>query len=116
VPNLITDRGFWVARFGLGGNVRRLMYQSLIWPGMQGDDPRRLRSALDSQDVQGLADALVDGVRGDPELRRNLLRAQMLVDEAQAIELPRRETRDALGNGVCHVARRRASTARRQIV
>src|SRR5689334_23449589 len=31
VPNLITDRGLWVAGLELDGNVRRLMYQSLIW-------------------------------------------------------------------------------------
>jgi hypothetical protein len=71
------------------------MYQSLIWPGVAGDEARGLGPALDSKEVKRLADALVDGMRGDVELRRDLLRRQMLVDEAQAIELTGGQPRDA---------------------
>jgi hypothetical protein len=93
----MTDRGLWVARLGLGGNVRRLMYQSLIWPAVLGDDPGRLGPPLDAEDLQRLADALVDRMRRNVELRRDLLRIQMLVDEAETIKLSLRQPRDSLG-------------------
>src|SRR5438128_1970571 len=84
-------------------NVRRLMYQPLIFPAVAGDDAGGLAAALDSQRVNGAADALVDGMRRDAELGGDLLRRQMLVDEAQAIELSRRESRDPPGH---HIVRR----------
>jgi hypothetical protein len=83
----MTDRGLWVAGLLAGGNVRRLMYQSLIWPFVLGDDARRLSAALNTQNRQGLANPLIDGVRRDVKLARNFLGRQMLVDEAKAIEL-----------------------------
>ncbi|MES2136402.1 MAG: hypothetical protein V4502_05000 [Pseudomonadota bacterium] len=83
----MTDRGLWVAGLGGGGNVRRLMYQPLIWSAVLGDEARRLRSALDAKDRKRLADALVDGVGGDIELGGDLFRRQMLVDESEAVEL-----------------------------
>jgi hypothetical protein len=92
----MTDRGLWVARLEAGGNVRRLMYQPLIWSAVLGDEPGRLRAPVDAEDAKGLADPLVDGVRGDSQLGRDLLRQQVLVDEAQAVELSRREAGDAL--------------------
>jgi hypothetical protein len=43
----MTDRGFWMIGLGVAGNVRRLMYQTLICPfagaGILGHQPRRLR-------------------------------------------------------------------------
>ena len=39
------------------------------------------RAALDAEDLQRLADALVDGVRRNAELGRDFLRDEMLVDE-----------------------------------
>ena len=65
------------------------MYQSLIWLGVLRDDARRLGSALDTQGLKRAADSLVDGVRRDIELSRNLFRGQVLVDEAEAFELAR---------------------------
>jgi len=44
-------------------NVRRLMYQSLIWPAVLGNEARRLAAALDAQDMERAANALVDRVR-----------------------------------------------------
>ena len=44
-------------------NVRRLMYQSLIWFAALGDDARRLRAPTDAERMQRLANALVDRVR-----------------------------------------------------
>ena len=85
VPNLSSDRGLWVAGQIAGLNVRRLMYQPLIWAAVVGDDSRRLASALDSKDVERAPDTLVDGVRGDVELGRDLLRRQMLVNQPQAV-------------------------------
>jgi hypothetical protein len=62
VPNLIADRGFWVARGVLRLNVRRLMYQTLIWLRVLRDDARGLGSAVDAEDLQGLANPLVNRV------------------------------------------------------
>jgi len=63
VPNLISDRGLWVAGCAAALNVRRLMYQSLIWAAVLSDDARCLTAALDSKDVERSSHALVDGVR-----------------------------------------------------
>ena len=68
-------------------NVRRLMYQTLICGTVAGDDPRRLGAPRDTEDLERLADALVDGVRGDSKLAGDFLRREVLVDEEQAIEL-----------------------------
>jgi hypothetical protein len=65
------------------------MYQTLIWSAVLRDKPSRLRPPLDPEDVQRLANPLVDGVRRDIEFARNFLRREMLVDETQAIELTR---------------------------
>jgi hypothetical protein len=59
----MTDRGLWVAGMNVGGNVRRLMYQPLIWTLGLSDYASRLRTPLDAQDCQRLADALVDRMR-----------------------------------------------------
>jgi hypothetical protein len=96
----MTDRGLWVAGLSVGGNVRRLMYQSLIWALVLGHDPRRLRTALDAEDRQCLADALVDSVGRNAELGRNLLRIEMLIDEQQAIELAAAEPGDTRGHQI----------------
>jgi hypothetical protein len=92
----MTDRGLWVAALLVGGNVRRLMYQSLIWPAVLGDDPRRLGAPLDAEDLKGLANALVDGVVRDAQFGGDLFGAQMLVDQPKAVELTAGETRHAL--------------------
>jgi hypothetical protein len=94
----MTDRGFWLAGLGLGGNVRRLMYQSLIWVFVAGDDARRLRAPLDTEDAKRLPDPLIDSVRRDVELGRNLLRIEVLIDEQQAVELTGAELRYARGH------------------
>ena len=73
VPNLIADRGFRVRRFRSAGKVRRLMYQPLIWSTVLRDHTRRLSPALHAEDLQRLPDPLVDRVRRNAKLRRNLL-------------------------------------------
>jgi hypothetical protein len=113
VPNLITDRGLWVIGFELGGNVRRLMYQSLIWPAVLGYDAGRLSAALDPKNSKSLADSLVDRVRRNVQLGRDLFRTEVLVDEAQTIELAGSE----LGDPRRHQVRRaRAGGLTRRIV
>jgi hypothetical protein len=82
------------------------MYQSLIWPAVLGDDPRRLRAALDSEDLKRLADALVDGVRRDSELGGDFLGTEMLVDETEAIELAAGQASDPLRDRVVRCASR----------
>jgi hypothetical protein len=94
----MTDRGFWVTGLAKSLNVRRLMYQPLIWSAVHGNEARRLGTALDAEDLQRLADTLVDGVRRNIELARDFLGRQMLVDKAQAIELSGSQARDALLN------------------
>jgi hypothetical protein len=96
----MTDRGFWVAAQDGGLNVRRLMYQSLIWPVVLGDDAGGLRTAFDTQCRKRLADALIHRMRRDPKLGRNLFGTKMLVDQTQAIELSWRQARDAPGDDV----------------
>jgi hypothetical protein len=76
------------------------MYQSLIWAAVLRHGARRLRAPLDTEDCEGLADALVDGVRGDPQLGGDFLRIEMLIDQPQAIELARREPCDSLRHHV----------------
>ena len=73
VPNLIADRAPLLARTRRSLNVRRLMYQPLIWVVQVGDEARRLGSALDAKDLKRLTNSLINGVRGDPELDRDLL-------------------------------------------
>jgi len=72
VPNLSSDRGLWFAEFAVALNVRRLMYQSLIWAGALRNDARGLAAAFHAEDVQSPPNALVYGMWGDGELARNL--------------------------------------------
>ena len=54
-------------------NVRRLMYQPLIFAAVLRDDAGGLAAALDAEDLKSPADALIDGVRRDRQRRRDLL-------------------------------------------
>jgi hypothetical protein len=81
------------------------MYQTLIWSAVAGDDAGGLGPALDSQDLERASDSLVDGMRGNVELRRDFLGRQMLVDEPQAIELARAQPRNAAGDLCLHFGR-----------
>jgi len=72
VPNLIADRAALVTRQACRLNVRRLMYQALIWLAVSRDETGRLSATRDSQDLQRLANALVDSVRRNSELDRDL--------------------------------------------
>ncbi|HEX3117008.1 MAG TPA: hypothetical protein VHQ48_16185 [Bradyrhizobium sp.] len=101
----MTDRGLWVNRLGLAGNVRRLMYQSLIWVLVPRNDAGGMVAPIDPEDLQRLTDALVDGMRGNLELGRDLLGGEQLVDEEQAIKLGLSKFPDTLGHNV-----RRAGT------
>jgi hypothetical protein len=83
----MTDRGLWFARDETGLNVRRLMYQSLIWLSVAGNGSSSLRAPFDAEYLEGLPDSLVHGVRGDVELGCDFLRVQVLVDKEEAIEL-----------------------------
>jgi len=104
VPNLMTDRGVWVGRDSGRLNVRRLMYQSLIWAAELRDDASSLATALNAEDVERAANALIDSVWRDIELRRNFLGRQVLIDQPQAIELAVAQPRDAR----YHIGLRRA--------
>jgi hypothetical protein len=76
------------------------MYQPLIWVLSLRDDAGRLGTALDSKGCDGLANSLIDGVGRDPELGGNLFRAEMLIDQTQAIELAGTQPRYPLGHCV----------------
>jgi len=90
----MAGRGLWLAGECSCLNVRRLMYQSLIWLSVLDHEARRLGAALDTEDLECAADALVDGVRRNPELDRDFLRRTILGDEAQAGELAAAELVD----------------------
>ena len=74
VPNLMSDRGLWVTAGSLCLNVRRLMYQPLIWPTVLGYDARSLGAPPHTQCVKRLANTLIHGVRRNVELSRDFLR------------------------------------------
>ena len=93
VPNLMTDRITVLGRTRGGVDVRRLMYQPLILAGERaacGDQPGRFGATLDAQRMERLADALIDGVRGNTELPGDFLRRKMKVDEFEALQLSAR--------------------------
>jgi hypothetical protein len=48
------------------------MYQSLIWPAVLRYEARGLGTAFNAEDLKRLADALIDRVRRDLELRGDL--------------------------------------------
>jgi len=96
----MTDRGFWFGAGGAGLNVRRLMYQSLIWLSVTGDDTSSLCTPLDAEDLKSLANALVDGVRRNAELGRDFLGIQVLVYKEQTVELASAQPGDAFGQKV----------------
>lgn len=87
VPNLMTDRPFLVIGERDSGNVRRLMYQPLIWPDAAGNKARGLAATLDSKHLQRATNALIDGMRRDSELGSDFLGGKMVVDEPKAAEL-----------------------------
>jgi hypothetical protein len=80
------------------------MYQPLIWLAALRHEASGLGPALDAEDLEGLADAQIDSVRGNLEFRRDLFRRQMLVDEAQTVELARSQP----GNSRRQIVPRRA--------
>ncbi|HJR82514.1 MAG TPA: hypothetical protein VJ775_01175 [Sphingomicrobium sp.] len=63
MPNLIADRPGGVRSGSWNLNVRRLMYQSLIWLVLARDDAGRLGSTVDAQRLKSKTDALIDGMR-----------------------------------------------------
>ena len=106
MPNLKTDRTTGVALECAALNVRRLMYQSLIWPVDLRYHARRLRSAFHTKHMKRAANSLVDCVGRDSELDGDFLGGQMLVDKEQGIELAlaqlgnaRRNCRFPMANG-----------------
>jgi len=111
----MTDRGFWVAGLWFDGNVRRLMYQSLIGATVLGNDARRLSAAGNAKDCKRLADALVDGVRRNAELDRDLFGRKQLVDEPQAVKLAAGQPGDTLGHQVLHARMGPASRIARSV-
>ncbi|MEO6579773.1 MAG: hypothetical protein ABIN83_01310 [Sphingomicrobium sp.] len=62
MPNLKTDRLIGLAVIRNALNVRRLMYQSLIWVQLWCHEPGGLRAPLDAQNVERAANALIDSV------------------------------------------------------
>ena len=92
VPNLMTDRPVLMVGGRWCVDIRRLMYQPLIWLlalGGRGqrDDPRRFAALFDAEHLQRLADALVDRMGGNAKLERDFLGRQMLVDQLEALPL-----------------------------
>ena len=87
----MTDRPQFVAGGRGRVDVRRLMYQALIWGAFvsrgRRHDPRRFTASLDAQRMNGLTNPLVDSVRRNAKAERDFLRRQMLVDQGEALAL-----------------------------
>jgi hypothetical protein len=92
------------------------MYQSLIWLGILGDVPGRLRAALNAEDRKRLANALVDSVRRNSQFGRDLLRIEVLVDQQKAIQMVLVQARDALRDWIRRGVFRRRPIIIRQAV
>ena len=105
VPNLNADRPCLVAGGGPLLNVRRLMYQPLIWFVLPGDEASGLCPALHSKNLKRAANALIHRVRRNAELACDFLGRKMLVDKQQAVELPLRQTPDPLCDFRFHFVR-----------
>jgi hypothetical protein len=75
---------------------------------MGGQQPRRLVAIVDAQALAGLVQMGVDRVLGDAEPAADLLGAQMVLDQAQALALARGQQLDGLAGrllGLAHNAR-----------
>jgi len=112
VPNLIADRLDWVGFGGWKLNVRRLMYQTLIWRAVPRDDARGLGPAFDTEGLESQANSLIDGMRRDVKFGRDFFRREMLVDKQEAIQLPPREFCNPLGHVFIEIARALGSRCR----
>ena len=96
VPNLNSDRPIGMTA-PLGWlNMRRLMYQTLIWTAVASDEAGGMGATLHAKDLEGSADALIDGMWRNSELGRDFFGGQVLIDEAQAIQLTLTQPRNAL--------------------
>ena len=77
-------------------NVRRLMYQSLIWLVVASDEACCVGPTFNPQGLERDSNALIDGVRRDVELGRNFLGGEMLVHQQKTVELPASQLREPL--------------------
>ncbi len=70
-----------------------------VVPG--GEQPGRLVAIVDSQPMARLIDVGVDGVFGDSQPPGDLLGAEVLMDQPQALALARSQLLDRLSVGLC---------------
>jgi hypothetical protein len=66
------------------------MYQPLIWAAVLGDEAGGLGAAFDAENLERLANALIDGVGRNSQLDGDFLRREMFGDKPQTIKLARR--------------------------
>lgn len=59
----MTDRPLLLVDGRAGLNVRRLMYQSLIWAAVLRDQASGMRAPLDPEDLERSPDTLIDRMR-----------------------------------------------------
>ena len=71
---------------------------------MRGQKARCLIAVLDAQALARLVEMGVDGVLGDAELAADLLGAQMVMDQPQALAFARRQQLDGLGGRLSQLA------------
>ena len=103
----MTDRLALVVVIASAVDVRRLMYQSLICSGEEarlGDHPCRFAAPLDAEDVERLADALIDGVRRDQQAGGDFLGRQMLENQPETFQLSRGQAGDSPSDAPCPAA------------
>ena len=73
-------------------------------------------SGVDAERLQRLADALIDRMRRNPELGRDLLGAQVLIDQAKTIELAGRQPGNPLRHRVVSGIVRSVLTVARHVI
>jgi len=74
-----------------------VMGPTVMGPTVMGEDAARgLVAVGGAEPLAGLVDVPVDGVLGQPQGPSDLLGAHMLVDQAQAVALARRQPLDVL--------------------
>ncbi len=67
--------------------MRRLMYQSLIWAAVMGNDAGGLATATDAENMKRLSDPLVDGVGRNPKFGCDFFGGKVVGDQPKTFEL-----------------------------
>jgi len=91
VPNLSADRAVFLSEPGSRVDVRRLMYQTLIYGVIHGelirDHARSIAPPLNVELFQCATDPLIDRVRADAQFGCDFLAAIVAINQQQTLDL-----------------------------